>query len=341
VEILREEFGRGNDFCTRADFALGLQDGDFSATGELGALNRACLSQGKSWLHLRLTLDVEGWLGPLHCPGGACFECLSLRIKSNLKAGRDCVVVRQQTEQGRVAARRLEFSPLRRQLAAMAALEVVKQLTRPPGVSGVWTLAARPPLSVGRRRGEAGANPGAARRGRAAVKLRDSEPLELVIKAFVEAVQGAPYVRHLVASDPAWRPAPDFHNVEGFGHTARLYTVEPSLTSHLFSVAQRVRAEVRLEELPRWDSPRPTAAIESLVSRLAARSYEVDLTTPDIASLGLRVVKVLIPELQPLHGVRRYPFLGGKRLYEVPVAMGYRSTAPTEAELNPYPHPFP
>jgi bacteriocin biosynthesis cyclodehydratase domain-containing protein len=114
----------------RADLALGLQDGDFSAVRELKALNQACLRHGQSWLHLRLTLDAEGWLGPLHGPGGACFECLGLRIKSNLKAGRESAIAQQQTEQGLVAARTLEFAPFRRQLASMAAIEVLKHLTQ-------------------------------------------------------------------------------------------------------------------------------------------------------------------------------------------------------------------
>jgi ribosomal protein S12 methylthiotransferase accessory factor len=167
---------------------------------------------------------------------------------------------------------------------------------------------------------------------------------EAVLKALLEAVQGAPYVMHLIAADPLWRPAPDFKNVESFAHTARLYTVAPELTPHLLSVSQRVSAEVPLEALPRWESSSPTATIESLVSRLAARGYEavvVDLTTSDIAALGMKVVRVLTPELHPLHGIHRFPFLGGKRLYEVPVRLGHRPTAPTEAELNPYPHPFP
>jgi adenylyltransferase/sulfurtransferase len=114
---------------TESDFVLGLQDGDFSSTRALKQVNQICSRLGKSWLSLRLTLDAEGWLGPVHGPGGACFECLDWRIKSNLKAGRDHAITQQHAEDGRVQVRRLEVAPFRQQLAAMAAIETLKQLT--------------------------------------------------------------------------------------------------------------------------------------------------------------------------------------------------------------------
>jgi len=113
----------------RADLVVGLQDGDFAAIAELKAVNRACLQIGRSWLHVRLTLDAEAWLGPLHAPGGACFECLGLRINSNLKAGREAAVAQRQAEHGQMVTRRLDFGPFRQQAAAMAAMEAVKHLT--------------------------------------------------------------------------------------------------------------------------------------------------------------------------------------------------------------------
>jgi ribosomal protein S12 methylthiotransferase accessory factor len=69
--------------------------------------------------------------------------------------------------------------------------------------------------------------------------------------------------------------------------------------------------------------------------------YAVDVTSPDVAELGLVVTKVVAPELCPLdasHGAR---FLGGRRLYEAAAALGLRDAVLTEAELNPEPHPFP
>jgi len=70
-------------------------------------------------------------------------------------------------------------------------------------------------------------------------------------------------------------------------------------------------------------------------------AYAVDVTAPDVAELGLVVTKVVAPELCSLdvaHGAR---FLGGRRLYEAAAELGLRAAPLTEADLNPYPHPFP
>jgi ribosomal protein S12 methylthiotransferase accessory factor len=84
--------------------------------------------------------------------------------------------------------------------------------------------------------------------------------------------------------------------------------------------------------------------VGALCSRVAAAGssvYAVDVTSPDVAALGLVVTKVVAPELcalDVLHGAR---FLGGRRLYEAPVELGLRVLPLGEGELNPDPHPFP
>jgi ribosomal protein S12 methylthiotransferase accessory factor len=65
-----------------------------------------------------------------------------------------------------------------------------------------------------------------------------------------------------------------------------------------------------------------------------------DLTTPDIAGLGLRVVRAVVPGMHPLFMGHRNRALGGRRLYEVPQKLGHRGLQRGEAD-NPYPHPFP
>jgi ribosomal protein S12 methylthiotransferase accessory factor len=65
-----------------------------------------------------------------------------------------------------------------------------------------------------------------------------------------------------------------------------------------------------------------------------------DLTTPDVAELGLSVVRVVVPGLHPLFMGHSNRVLGGTRLYAVPSRLGLRGLAPGQAD-NPYPHPFP
>jgi ribosomal protein S12 methylthiotransferase accessory factor len=82
--------------------------------------------------------------------------------------------------------------------------------------------------------------------------------------------------------------------------------------------------------------------LDACVRLLAAAGLEVivaDLTTPDVADLGFKVVKVLIPGMYPID-FGHWHHLGGRRLYETPVRLGYRAASGPH-ELNLFPHPFP
>jgi ribosomal protein S12 methylthiotransferase accessory factor len=78
-----------------------------------------------------------------------------------------------------------------------------------------------------------------------------------------------------------------------------------------------------------------------IVRRLNSLNYRtvwVDITSPDIYKLGLRVVKVLVTGLQPLYmglGVR----LNTQRLADAPPRLGYKALH--LSQLNSAPHPLP
>lgn len=67
------------------------------------------------------------------------------------------------------------------------------------------------------------------------------------------------------------------------------------------------------------------------------KGYYIDLTTPEVQKIGLTVIQTIIPELQPLHLLEKFPYFGGKRIKEIPKLFGYVPTDP----INTFPHPFP
>jgi ribosomal protein S12 methylthiotransferase accessory factor len=95
-----------------------------------------------------------------------------------------------------------------------------------------------------------------------------------------------------------------------------------------------------------WDAavpPRPASRIALLAGHFRARGGEllyVDLTTADMAKLGLHAARVLVPGFQPLHFGAAEPRLGGRRLFELPYRLGRASSPATPATLNPDPHPL-
>jgi ribosomal protein S12 methylthiotransferase accessory factor len=97
----------------------------------------------------------------------------------------------------------------------------------------------------------------------------------------------------------------------------------------------------RLDEVgPTGGAGRQLSDAVALVGRAGLEAIACDLTTPDVARLGLRAVRVVVPGLHPLFMGHRNRALGGTRLYEVPARLGERGIAPGEPD-NPFPHPFP
>jgi ribosomal protein S12 methylthiotransferase accessory factor len=96
-------------------------------------------------------------------------------------------------------------------------------------------------------------------------------------------------------------------------------------------------------EVADYPESEPAATLGRLVRDLAALGLEVaacDLTSPDVAGLGLSVVRVVVPGMHPLFMGFSNRALGSRRLYSVPQRLGHPGLEPGQPD-NPYPHPFP
>jgi ribosomal protein S12 methylthiotransferase accessory factor len=128
-----------------------------------------------------------------------------------------------------------------------------------------------------------------------------------------------------------------------------------SFDDHMLYYASHAHARLAafLDESPQTTATRavvplkaaaPRRLVEEVVERLAQHDvsvYAVDVTAPDVRSLGLHVARVVCPELCALdvsHGAR---YLGGRRLYHAVNEAGLAARPLEPAELNPLPHPFP
>lgn len=134
----------------------------------------------------------------------------------------------------------------------------------------------------------------------------------------------------------------------------RSYTDVHTMEEHSAFFAQRERLgeldfllalppRQRIEELP----DRSSGAIDTdlsrcveLVAAVGSRVLCVEVTTPDVASAGLRVVRMIATGLQPIHFGHGQERRGGRRLYEVPALLGQAPRATTMTDLNPCPHPL-
>lgn len=76
------------------------------------------------------------------------------------------------------------------------------------------------------------------------------------------------------------------------------------------------------------------------ISALKLSTYVAELTSAEARYFGLKVVRVIMPDLIPIHFSEKRKHLGLDRLYEFPVKLGYSSNQSKEADLNLIPHPF-
>jgi ribosomal protein S12 methylthiotransferase accessory factor len=136
------------------------------------------------------------------------------------------------------------------------------------------------------------------------------------------------------------RPVPekweDFHDVfHGAAYMA------PAERFECFEFLLQHRGEQRLSKMPSLAVTDPRKALQSVLEIFRQKNMEcfaVDLSTDEALRAGVRVVRAIIPDLQPLSFVYRARYLGHPRLYEAPRNMGY--PVYQEMELNRLPQPF-
>lgn len=83
--------------------------------------------------------------------------------------------------------------------------------------------------------------------------------------------------------------------------------------------------------------------LENIVKFLRQKNVEiiyVDITDKTVRKYDFVVVKVIIPQLQPLYLEEGYSYLREDRLYNAPVEMGFSQKSKKKGQLNKIPHPF-
>ena len=160
-------------------------------------------------------------------------------------------------------------------------------------------------------------------------------------KALVEAFATREYVRDCVGVDPGLVPASP-EAVETFDDHVHFYAHGEAARRAEFLTASTRRRSVL--DVPAVPGATPGERLQESVQRLRAQDvgvYAVDVTSRDLAALGLSVVRVVCPELCALDVPHRARYRGGTRLYRAAFEAGLAPAPLPPEDLNPDPHPFP
>ena len=140
-----------------------------------------------------------------------------------------------------------------------------------------------------------------------------------------------------------FKPANDYSDVNTLDLHGLAHAVDPYLGKSLEFLNPSGK-QISFQEIKSEHDESMVNNIQNLVSKLKKKNLNVilkDLTTVDIDEVGFKVIRAVVPGMQPLDDSHKNRHLGGTRLYEVPCQMGLRSRPLTEEETNPYPHMFP
>ena len=159
---------------------------------------------------------------------------------------------------------------------------------------------------------------------------------DAVGKAYLEMLQGTVFAGHHLAAHPELHgltPA----QVTGFDEHAVYYTANPGQWDAL-ALHRAARPATVPPDAPSATAD-PAAQLHELITALGAAGVRLlyrELTPVDCNQLGLRVVRVVSPELAPLHHDHRWPFLGGRT-----ADVGWRYADALERGAGSFPSPHP
>lgn len=148
------------------------------------------------------------------------------------------------------------------------------------------------------------------------------------VKALSEVGQEYPVAKWLMRANTEYEYSSDYTDITDFDNHVHFYTGKDSTSRFNFLFEDQKKRNRK--DVSGCDSHVKEEIIRLLKNR-AMDVIAVDLTTPDVRELGFSVVRVVVPQLQPLNGDYRFRALGGERLRT------YRNME----RYNPLPHPFP
>lgn len=171
----------------------------------------------------------------------------------------------------------------------------------------------------------------------------DLDPKKALMLALEEICLSWVGMKRYALSEKDFKPAENYQNIKNLDLHGLAHAAAPDLGKSLEFLNPSGK-QISFQDIKNKFDENMVMNIRCLVDKLNEKNLNVivkDLTTVDIDDVGFKVVRAVVPGMQPLdiNFARRY--LGGKRLYGVPCQMGLRSQPLTEEEVNPYPHMFP
>jgi ribosomal protein S12 methylthiotransferase accessory factor len=167
------------------------------------------------------------------------------------------------------------------------------------------------------------------------------DPRRAVIKSLFEMCQVRPGVARSAEASAGSKPISRYEDIQTLEDHSGYFANLTQMHEIDFLLAGGPKN--KLDDLPNRSLGSAEADLQVCVTGLAAaghRAVFAELTTDDLLDYPIRVVRTIVPGLQPMHFGFGQQRLGGRRLFEIPHRLGYAAAPRREADLNPCPHPL-
>ena len=171
----------------------------------------------------------------------------------------------------------------------------------------------------------------------------DLDPQKALMLALEEVSLSWIGMGRYALAEKDFKPAKDYSDITTLTLHGLVHAVDPALGKSL-EFLNDSEDLLSIQDIQNSYDDSMLNNIQTLVERLKQKDLNVivkDLTTVDVNEAGFKVIRVVVPGMQPLDVSHARRHLGGKRIYEVPCQMGLRQQPITEENVNPYPHMFP
>lgn len=137
--------------------------------------------------------------------------------------------------------------------------------------------------------------------------------------------------------------AGDFSKCSTLDYHFMLYAAM-DLRHEVSFLADKPARWANIEDLPNRATGTVIGDLRQATAAIAEQGLDViglDMTTPDIAEIGFKLARVVVPGAQPLDNDHNARHLASRRLREIKRKLGLADRDTDLADLNPAPHPFP
>jgi ribosomal protein S12 methylthiotransferase accessory factor len=169
----------------------------------------------------------------------------------------------------------------------------------------------------------------------------DLDPVVACDKAIFELCQARPSEAVRTREKPPAGRLNSYEDVKDLDDHPGFHAMRENL--HEFDFLDGGAGSVALRDLASFatgDGEADVAAVAERLKQTGARAAYADITMPDVAEAGYRVVRAIATGLQPIHFGWGQARLGGRRLYDAPMRWGFASRPSTAETLNVCPHPL-